>query len=117
MKHFLWVIGVALLFSCNVGSGLSTEVHNLHIMLNHQIKPEAIVKDYESRGLTYLKESSRTEPLYFSQVSLSKGKFNSLFIRLKQDDRIVSVVELDQLPEPGTNSTNSGFGKTKPINK
>ncbi|MGK0390143.1 MAG: hypothetical protein ACI94Y_002894 [Maribacter sp.] len=118
MKPFLIVLSLFVFIQCSPPQkALSTTAHFLHITLKGNVKPEKIVEDFKEKGLTTLKESSRSQPLYLAEVHLSEKDLNQLVSQLKKDERIQNVVILDKAPNNNTNSTNDGFGKSSPINK
>lgn len=94
---------------------VSTTMNYLHITLGQNVKPEKVVEDFKEKGLTMLKASSRSQPLYLAEVQLSESDFNNLINELKKDERIKNVTILDNAPSNNTNSTNDGFGKSSPI--
>lgn len=118
MKPFLIVLSLFVFMQCSPPKkALSSTTHYLHVTLVKNVKPENIIEDFKGKGLTTLKESSRSQPLYLAEVQLSEADLNQLINELKKDERITNVIVLDNAPNNNTNSTNDGFGKSSPINK
>ncbi len=116
MKRVIFYSLLTLFFSCGIGKGgANLETHQLQIMLTDKAKPEAIKADYASLGLTELKPSSRSQPLYTTTVNLSESDLAKLIDALKADDRIVSVNKAGE-NSGNSSSTNTGFGTSRPKN-
>lgn len=114
MKSLFILCTILIITSCHTGQSVTTpEKTNLLIMLKENSKPASIINDYSDMGLTSLKEANRSQPLYSAQVNLPKTELNQLLKKLSEDPRIVSA-DIQGSPSPNTNSTNSGFGKSKP---
>ncbi len=106
-----------LFFACGIGKGVNNpETHVLRIMLTEKAESAAIITDYTSYGLTELKIVSLSQPLYATTVNLNDTDLTRLLEALKADDRIVSADKTEQNPS-NSNSTNDGFGTSRPKNK
>jgi len=84
-------------------------------MLTEKAKPTAIITDYTSFGLTELKHVSLSQPLYAATVKLNDADLTKLLEDLSTDNRVVSVDKIDE-DSSNSNSTNDGFGTSKPKN-
>ncbi len=114
MKQVIFYSLLILLLSCGIGRGGSEiESHQLQIMLTDKARPAAITADYASLGLTELKPSSRSQPLFTATVNLSDSDLAKLIDALKADDRVVSVNEAQQ-NSGNSSSTNTSHGTSRP---
>ena len=85
-------------------------------MVDGNESPRELSKEYQSFGLTELKRSSKSQPLYTAVVELKAKKLSQLVEKLKNDNRIVSVKIIDQ-ELTKSQSTNSSFGTSRPKKK
>jgi len=116
MKQVILYSLLMLFLSCGIGRGGSDiETHQLQIMLTDQAKPAAIIADYTSLGLTELKPSSRSQPLFTATVNLNDSDLEKLIDALKADARVVSVNKAGQ-NSGNSSSTNTGHGTSRPKN-
>lgn len=116
MKQVIFYSLLLMFFSCGIGKGgVNSEAHQLQIMLTDKARPDAVVADYASLGLTALQPSSRSQPLYISTVNLNDSGLSKLIAALEADERVVSVEEIEQ-NSSNSSSTNDGFGTSRPKN-
>ena len=85
-------------------------------MVDGNISPKDLSKDYQPLGLTELKRSSKSQPLYTAIVELKARKLSQLIEKLEKDNRITSVKILENELSK-TQSTNSSFGTSRPKKK
>lgn len=114
MKKILPLISLILCLSCKVEKiSNSLEAHHLQLMLDSSISPYALTEDFKELGVEKLTLTSKSQPLYSAMVQLPPEEFKKLLEKLQADERVISVKVQDRDLKK-SQSTNSGYGKSRP---
>lgn len=117
MKIHFVLISLVFLFACKAGKvPAENATHYLQLSLAAKVKPSSITTEYGSHGVNQLRPTSRSQPLFITSLECSSTELADLIKLMEADKRIMSVKEIEKKEAKNLNSTNSGFGKSKPKN-
>ena len=117
MKKLISIFPLFLCLSCHIGKRTPPlETHQLQLILDPSAVPQELVSEFQALGLEKLARSSKSLPQYATVVNLSKEEFNILMEKLRADQRVLSVKTQDEKLDK-SQTTNSGFGKSRPKKK
>jgi hypothetical protein len=113
-RMYVLITACCLLASCRA---FQHQTICLDVLAQPQVEMEYFQKMY---GTTYripdMTLASRSENRWNWTCKISQGKCKKLIRQLEADTNVIRVQILDSIPNPPTNSTNSHFHKTQPIN-
>ncbi|MFM9984676.1 MAG: hypothetical protein ACKVOK_05545 [Flavobacteriales bacterium] len=108
LSVFLWNCG-----SKDVSS--SQLISEISLVLATGATADEIIAQYPDFSMSNAKLTSRTENKWSLQWQVSQKDRPEALARLRENKLIISVSEQQDSLGPPTNSTNSGYSKTKPI--